>query len=34
MDFNAAITLTLANGETPTYNRNFLQTGPDPTLSI
>ncbi|MBP7689636.1 MAG: hypothetical protein KA765_17095, partial [Thermoflexales bacterium] len=31
MDFNAAITLTLASGETPTYSRNFLQTGPDPT---
>ncbi len=31
MDFNAAITLTLANGETPTYNRNYFQTGPDPT---
>lgn len=31
MDFNAAITLTLASGETQTYSRDFLQTGPDPT---
>jgi len=31
MDFNAAITLTLANGEMPTYSRDYLQTGPDPT---
>jgi hypothetical protein len=30
MDFNAAITLTLATGETHTYRRDFLQTGPDP----
>ena len=31
MDFNAAITLTLASGETQTYRRDYLQTGPDPT---
>ena len=30
MDFNAAITLTLASGETQTYRRDFLQTGSDP----
>lgn len=31
MDFNAAITLTLDTGETQTYSRDYLQTGPDPT---
>ncbi|MBI5563964.1 MAG: glycosyltransferase family 39 protein [Chloroflexi bacterium] len=31
MNFNAAITVTLVSGETQIYNRDYLQTGPDPT---
>jgi hypothetical protein len=30
MNFNATITLTLANGEMQTYQRDYLNTGNDP----